>query len=546
MEIDIVTDDCISETDTVLNTPTLFRRSSSKLYQVVDHLERRVQVLSEEIQHHVQREIALESELLLLKQKQPTIKPYVTQYKSSPPDLWHTWTGKEISNLFDSQQDNSQEDNSPENDSQEEMPALLFRLKSSIRDHLPNDTYQMLLDQLETHLDHLASREHENRMREQDRVGRLLNALHISLEKNRMLETDISFILKQQTNKTGSQKQLETKHLYKAQIKQLQQALSTCQEERDEFEMTVEIVRREMETMLEELEDTREQKLRFKNQASRLKAGLEAVRQVDDEQEIDSVQLLLNEAERRATDIDRECKRQALALKSVRKELKEQEENHLGLALKMKREIADLLLTKEKMARKIELLALSDRSDEIDVCGLQTALKAAKTEGVIQRARVHQLEKNYQQQLKNLNQCLADLKEIFNQELSKRNDQCIHREFMKTVEKDQEVWKETQLKEFQKKREIDMLEAHRAIRYLSGQIIDLEDELESLEKRHKSHMHLERQQLQEDYNKKTQRLSLHHQLKQVYLNKNIDILIQKNQTLEILYLDPTHKSKLTP
>lgn len=218
----------------------------------------------------------------------------------------------------------------------------------------------------------------------------------------------------------------------------------------------------------------------------------------------------------------------------MREGLKATEEANQVLVKSMRQEISKLQLSNEQLKRKIELLELSECSgvDEIDTYALQMALKAAKSDGVIQRARVYQLEKYHHQQLADLNDCMTDLQDKFKQELSKRNKLCIHQEFMQTVEKEQGMWKQAQLKEFQKKHDISLVNVYKEIRELSWKIVDLQEELDHMKERHKTEMNIERQKISEEYEKRIQQLLLEHRLKQVQMHSNLEILYQKNMTLK--------------
>ncbi|CEI96870.1 hypothetical protein RMCBS344292_11018 [Rhizopus microsporus] len=559
MEVDLITDDSISETDTVLTTPTYIRRfsscSSSKatLYQVIDGLEKRVHVLENEIQQHVQKEIELESQLAVLKQKQDNsvvvqLCQQIDQFLSSHEkkvshqhSLWDEWTGNELPRLFD-------EDLTPE-DETDTTPVFLLRLKSSINDHATEqpcrDFCQTLLQHIqswETHHYESVLKEHKKRMAEQHRVQRLLEALQKSLSKNRMLERDMSFILKQQKQTkechvSCQRKALMLRNQYEAQVKQLEDALLACREERDEFELTIDMVRKEMERMLEEMEDIKQQRLRYKNQASRLKASLEAIhksQESDDNKEVEAMRMLLNEAERQAIDLDRECKRQALALASVRQQLKLADEKKDELNKTMRQEIKELQITKQRLQRKVDVLEVSERSaaDDTEMCALQVALKAAKTDAIVQRARVYQLEQRYQQEMTGLEAQLVQLQDMFKQELHKKNNQCIHQEFMQTLEKDQVQWKQKQLKEFQKKYETDVLHIHGEVRDLSHQIVELQEELDTEIKRNAAELNLRLKQAQEEHAKRMEHLELQQQMNKAELRDQLEVLYQQNQTLK--------------
>ncbi|CEG66382.1 hypothetical protein RMATCC62417_02975 [Rhizopus microsporus] len=559
MEVDLITDDSISETDTVLTTPTYIRRfsscssSKSTLYQVIDGLEKRVHVLENEIQQHVQKEIELESQLAALKQKQDNsvvvqLCQQIDQFLSSHEkkvshqhSLWDEWTGNELPRLFD-------EDLTPE-DEADTTPVFLLRLKSSINDHATEqpcrDFCQTLLQHIqswETHHYESVLKEHKKRMAEQHRVQRLLEALQKSLSKNRMLERDMSFILKQQKQTkefhvSCQRKALMLRNQYEAQVKQLEDALLACREERDEFELTIDMVRKEMERMLEEMEDIKQQRLRYKNQASRLKASLEAIHKIqesDDNKEVEAMRMLLNEAERQAIDLDRECKRQALALASVRQQLKLADEKKDELNKTMRQEIKELQITKQRLQRKVDVLEVSERSaaDDTEMCALQVALKAAKTDAIVQRARVYQLEQRYQQEMTGLEAQLVQLQDMFKQELHKKNNQCIHQEFMQTLEKDQVQWKQKQLKEFQKKYETDVLHIHGEVRDLSHQIVELQEELDIEIKRNAAKLNLRLKQAQEEHAKIIEHLELQQQMNKAELRDQLEVLYQQNQTLK--------------
>jgi hypothetical protein len=166
------------------------------------------------------------------------------------------------------------------------------------------------------------------------------------------------------------------------------------------------------------------------------------------------------------------------------------------------------------------------------MCALQIALKAAKTDAVVQRARVYQLEQRYQQEMTGLESQLVRLQDMFKQELHKKNNQCIHREFMQILEKDQVHWKQKQLKEFQKKYETDVLHIHGEVRDLSCQMIELQEEMDTVIKRNAAELNLRLKQAQEEHTKRIEHLELQQQMNKAELRDQLEVLYQQNQTLK--------------
>lgn len=563
--------------------------------QQTDMLEKRIQALEHDITEHVKREADLQSQVLMLTEKHkgaPTrqykstltrISKQIDQFlmshdKAKKASCWNDedWTGHELPTLYGEEVcDLSSSPNMS-------IPmVLIFRLKSMLdaaQPELYTEIYRSLNSWQEFYHNKLVT-DKEIKAHEQSRVSRLLEALQKSLLRNKLLKQDhilleekykhdIATLLnniqsKQVVNKEqgdGSEKSFSrTRKLLESQIQKLEKQLFECQDERDEYETTLEMVRREMETMLEELEDTRQQRIRYKTQASRLRAGLEAIqkrqskeednRSTDEEDEEDeedegkeAIRLMYNEAERQAIDLDRECKRQALTLNSIRQELKSTEERYHSIKTEKNRDLKNLQRINQRLMRDFEMLQLekqemsqnlSKAEEDEERFALLVNLKAAKSDAVIQRTKISQLER--QSSLADLNHnFVAGLQDLFQKELeasSGQNDELM-KEMANIIETEQKVWKDESLKTFQKQFDIDLLRVNRELRFLSCKLNDVEDETRVLKARHLEELSLLKYQSNSEFQKKLQQLTTSHQLREQELKNQLESLFQKNQTLQ--------------
>ncbi|KAL9538964.1 hypothetical protein MBANPS3_010558, partial [Mucor bainieri] len=672
----------ISEADTALNTPTgsltdaFVKRfsstsSSCSSYNAVKRkpsitpsnnnkpsspeLVHRIQALEMEVNQLVENEINLKSQLLMLKQQQQK------QGKQSALDRIH----KHIDRFLTSNQQ-QKSDRNASNLSGNELPALFDESDANVDQveagatsvgdttHYPTvDIPSVLILRLKAMIEHfLKSKEgalehgqgemsfctellstldtwqsyqftailHQQfeQRKEQDRVTRLLDALHKSLLRNKLMQKDMNMLAKQYKSNLKSiikdqeqQQQYQkptlkkrrtsvaassashehcekTRLLLECQIQNLEMALCTSQDERDEYEATVEMVRREMETMLEELEDTRQQRLRYKTQASRLRAGLEAIQKkkkrkpsthddddgtMDDDEEDDeeeeedeateAIRLMYNEAERQAVDLDRECKRQALTLDSIRKELKLTEERYQAMKAEKNKQTKLVEQSNRKLARRIEMLELQlathaksdisiattqsstdhqhddsqDHEEQLllyhaKIHALQIALKAAKSDAIVQRTRIYQLER---QSMLDPAQYVVRMQDMFKKELvvpTSPTTTDVHQRLADRIEFEQREWKQRQLMQFQKKFDMDLLRVNRGILTLSSRLTEIEIEADITQSRHSEAMALLRHQINMDFEHKLQKLmALQHQ-KEQELQDQLEVLHQKNQTLQ--------------
>lgn len=569
-----------------------FTPRSPEFYPQQTDLEKRIQALEHDITEHVKREADLQSQVLMLTEKHkgaPT-RQYkytltriskqidhflVTRDKKAACWNQEDWTGNEIPILYG--EEGSETVSAVPNMS---IPmVLIFRLKSMLdaaQPELCTEIYRTLNSWQEFYHNKLVT-DKEIKAHEQSRVSRLLEALQKSLLRNKLMkkdhvllekkyEQDINALLndinnkpdtnKQHNNNKGSEKSFShTKKVLEAQIHSLEKQLFQCQDERDEYETTLEMVRREMETMLEELEDTRQQRLRYKTQASRLRAGLEAIQKrqskgednrsadEDEDEEEDegkeAIRLMYNEAERQAIDLDRECKRQALTLSGIRQELKSTEERYHSIKTEKNRDLKSLQRTNQKLLRDLELLQLekeeasSKVEEDEERFALLVNLKAAKSDAVIQRTKISQLER--QSSLADLNNSfVAGLQDLFQKELdvlSGQNEEMM-KEMAKIIETEQKVWKNDSLKSFQKQFDTDLLRVNRELRFLSCKLNDMEDETRVSKTRHLEELSLLKYQSNSEFQKKIQQITIRHQLKEEELKNQLENLFQKNQTLQ--------------
>lgn len=510
---------------------------------------------------------------------------------------------------------------------------FIYRLKSIVKQyHLQGefcDQFYNTLNAWEQYEDQCQLKVYEQQEKDNNRVSRLMDALNRSLLKNKILRKDSNIIVKKhqsdlkkimkernfykdQINKRMQQKQekrqgFETKQqttidhqmceekmsnlstALNHQIKELDKALLNCQEERDEYESTVEMVRREMESMLEELEDTRQQRLRFKTQASRLRAGLEALQKKkksslreskntnenpsssEDEEEdeaTEAIRLVCKETERQAMDLERECKRQALTLNSVRKELKLAEEKYHTLKNQKNKKLHQLEQDKHELARKVDLLtvekqnlsisldeyqqklneksntlltaASTEDDDEEKLCmyqakiyTLQIALKVAISDASIQRAKIFQLER--QASLLDFSQSIVQLQTAFQSQVAftfQLSEDHVNKRVADSIEHEQALWKSKCENLLQKKYDIGILQANRELRLLSGHIVELEDEIETSKLGHKEELKRVKYQVEEEINKKLQKTISQYKSKEQKLLNELDVLYQTNQTLQ--------------
>jgi hypothetical protein len=653
--------------------PSIIPKSPELVFTNASLEQQKIHALETQLEEHIKRETVLKSQLLTLaaqNQGQSTlnrINQHINQFltnqhqrQEQDESIWNDkqqqWTGNEIPALFgddDGVHDPHVGETSTSNTTNSSSIIFIFRLKAML-DHFTTSTSTTTTTTTTTTTIEFCTElhraldawqevyyttnkiEHEKKVKNQERMTRLLEALHKSVLKNKMMEKDHALLTKQYEldiktlvkERQSYQKQMEqkrrsippikqlttttivnsellhvhcrkslesTKTLLESQIKQLDNALSTCQEERDEYETTLEMVRQEMETMLEELEDTRQQRLRYKTQASRLRAGLEAIQKKrqtsskkhdnqdeddddssDEDEAKEAIRILYNEAERQAVDLDRECKRQALTLDSIRRELKLTEKKHQSVETEKTKQLTLLEQSSRDLTRRIESLevektnlilihreqqrqqhhlltasqseasmtsshsSLEESEDEIShaakIHALQIALKAAKSDAVLYRTKISQLER--QSSLVDLTFYVNRLQEMFQKELAivtsfeHPQQKHQHKEIADSIELEQRQWKQDKLKAFQKQFDIDLLHVDRELRCLSFKLTDLEDETDLIKSRHVQELSLVKHQYRVENKKKLQRVMSSQRMREQELRNQLETLYQKNQTLQ--------------
>ncbi|KAI8063689.1 uncharacterized protein B0P05DRAFT_456469, partial [Gilbertella persicaria] len=300
-------------------------------------------------------------------------------------------------------------------------------------------------------------------------------------------------------------------------LDQLEKQWADCQEEKVEYETTLDMMRREMETILDELEDTKQQRLRYKTQVTRMREALQKRTSFEEDEEKEAMRLLYNEAERQSADLDRECKRQSLALSSLRNEIKSVEAKYQTLKLEKNKQLIQL-------EHHIGQLALKNK----EPCdGVQMALRASKADASLLRTRIYQLEK----QVSVTSHLFYDINQLQFVLQSKSNQANDYQMKANQIEMEQRLWKQEQCKLLRKQHDIDLLNMHRDMRNLASYLCELEDEIEQLKLTHKHELAFFQFQTTIDYERKVQRLYLAQQLKERELEHQMDVLFQKNQTL---------------
>ncbi|RCH81047.1 hypothetical protein CU098_004548, partial [Rhizopus stolonifer] len=363
------------------------------------------------------------------------------------------------------------------------------------------------LESCQTYYDTCLSQHQQGRLKDKESITRLVKALSSSLARNRMLDKHTKVLMKQYKATTAKlsnashNKQNILTIINKLQLRssQLEKQWADCQEEKVEYETTLDMMRREMETILDELEDTKQQRLRYKTQVTRMREALQ------------------KRTKRQSADLDRECKRQSLALSSLRNEIKSVEAKYQTLKLEKNKQLIQL-------EHHIGQLALKNK----EPCdGVQMALRASKADASLLRTRIYQLEK----QVSVTSHLFYDINQLQFVLQSKSNQANDYQMKANQIEMEQRLWKQEQCKLLRKQHDIDLLNMHRDMRNLASYLCELEDEIEQLKLTHKHELAFFQFQTTIDYERKVQRLYLAQQLKERELEHQMDVLFQKNQTL---------------
>ncbi|KAI8390232.1 hypothetical protein BD560DRAFT_442787 [Blakeslea trispora] len=588
-------------------SPKRCSTSSSSSSVITSHshpssLEKKVQALEQQLEQHIKKEISLESQLMILQQqlseKQKRNQPLCRISKRINSFLSHK---QEKVNeavlplkregyqnvLFDeankddhilhslfSAQPLPSTGSSPEPSN---LPTTVFlhRLKSMIQEFNKTSVshpalvdlgidLQCLMDAWQTQYDQAMAKYKQKRLKDQETITQLLRALHRSLLKNRMLEKDTKWLMKRirqttrqsihhypalsnkKKNKSTPQQEIEALELH---VTQLTTMLTHSQEEKEEYETTLEMMRREMEGMLEELEDVRQQRTRYKQQTARLRESVQKILPLqpdealsDQDREKEAIQLLYREAERQTNDLDRECKRQSLALVSLRNELKSTEQRYQSIKLEKNKRLIQLELLNQTLTRQIQ--QLERQSDpEMQAAkdhAYQLALETAATEASLLRTRIYQLEQQ-DAVTKNLFQDINRIEFVFLSSSQPSKQTVNYLELADRIEIEQRQWKQENRKLLKRQHDIDALRMHRELRELASQMSELEYETERLRETHQEELTRYRHQANAHLEKQLQQASLEQKMKEQALRDQLEVLFHQNQTLQqeslVLYVN---------
>ncbi|KAK4520207.1 uncharacterized protein ATC70_008338 [Mucor velutinosus] len=256
----------------------------------------------------------------------------------------------------------------------------------------------------------------------------------------------------------------------KKQLRQhMQSKLNDSKEEQAEMEQVVDDMRQEMEAMIEELNQIKQQRERSEQKSKRLQNDLKAM-QTSSIQDPDflALQSLLRESETQVDQLEADHQEQMDKLEQIKSEFaKEKARIHATHA----HQVNALVLEKEELrARLIKAeqsasIAQSRKVVQVDNSELEEALRrtVAERDGELAKTRF-ELEKSqrHREQLQKVNQRQMQL------ELNTRLNEL-----------------ETSLKS-QYRKDVDTYQVQltRELRNMSGQMVELETELQDLERQH--------------------------------------------------------------
>ncbi|KAI8366503.1 hypothetical protein EDC96DRAFT_480868 [Choanephora cucurbitarum] len=478
------------------------RCSTSSSLTTLSHnlLESKIQALEQQLEHRIQKEIALESQLIILQQQ--------LQDKTNQP---LSRISKRINSFLSHKEQ------------QKQQQDFSFELK--------RDTYQNIL--FDDHQDysiltHLFS-------------PSAILPVHSEVPSNASTSVFLHRLkfMVQEFNKSEHPALIDIGMDLHCLIESwethyshtIANKLAHVQEEKEEYETTVEMMRREMEGMLEELEDMRQQRTRYKQQAARLRESVQKRIQhdeMDEEKEKEeATQLLYREAERQANDLDRECKRQSLALISLRNELKSTEQKYQSIKLETNKRLIQL----EQLNQVLTWELKQTHDLAAKEYGLEKALEAAIAEASLLRTRIYQLER--QEGLTKL--LFQDINRIEFVLLSKTQPSkqiANYLELADRIEIEQRQWKQENRKLLKRQYDIDALRMHRESRELASQMSELEYEVERMKEAHKKELALCQHQANANLERQLQQSYLTQKIKEQELRDQLEVSFQKNQTLQ--------------
>jgi hypothetical protein len=315
-----------------------------------------------------------------------------------------------------------------------------------------------------------------------------------------------------------------------------QSELVACKKERDQLDIKVESMQRQVDHLTEELEDTKKQRTRFKSQANRLRVGLEAIQRRnqnsddEDDQQDESLRLMYNEAERRATDLDRESKRQILSMNSLREELKSIHEMKNILKIESQEKINHLEMEITRLKQEAERKPLIKTSSIRSISSVsQIDLEAAQADAHSQKSRVQQLERQCHSSLE-LNNMLKEVQLVFQNELEQEK---LHVQTLANqIREERTIWEENIYQEFQKRYDVDRIQFTRQIRTLSFRLSELEQDMDRQKSQHQHERTLLKTELVSEYEKRLLKLKGLYRKKETEFTMMNESLSLKNQTMQ--------------
>ncbi|KAI8985804.1 hypothetical protein BDB01DRAFT_786390 [Pilobolus umbonatus] len=570
-----------------------------------DSPEKKIELLELQLSKHIKRESDLEREIASLKQqKLRSQKQFSNKKKYLLPSqnnssidgsIWKDlmiWTGTELPSLFG--YEHTENKYMHQDITSEDITSVYIeRLRNKLQFYVDSadniqdiESYRSLIFQL--HEDVVFSLNSWNEfnnhqhLKEETSVQRLLKALDQSLIRNRQMENDTSIIIQQYESQIKSVIQMmsnkqdtdrihlasdtihhhhacqkilaKTQTVLEAEITRLKTTLAQYQDEKDEYETTLEMVRSEMKMMMEELEESRQQALRYKTQANRLRAGLETIQRREREEcvhnddminENTAVHLMYDVIESQLIGLEQESQEQAFVLAEINKSANAAEKRYHQSILEKNKEIREFQCAQQMMKSQLELLLLEKKEllDYIEqaseenadrnkllatISSLESTLKATRVSHDLQTTRIRQLEQQHCVSLGELESSLKELEDIFRKRLDRAE---ISKEIAVQIEHEQASWRNRQKMEYEKKHAIDQLNINRENRFLSCQLVEIEDEVNALKRGHQEALVLLQHNIQSSHDRIVQDMIIQNQMNKRTLTAQCDTLYQQNQAL---------------
>jgi chromosome segregation ATPase len=317
--------------------------------------------------------------------------------------------------------------------------------------------------------------------KERQRNTRLVQALQrLSRQKYTACQTE------KQANKLQLI-QMQSLHQAEKQTlkKQWQAKIDASVEEQQEMEQVLDDMRREMETMLDELDQVKQQRERYQQKSTRLELDLKSTMSGVQDEDDPVLQNLLREAETRIDQLEADLEEQTIRisklkqtstkdLETIKSRMSALHSQQVGALIAEKEELRSRLVKAERSAAEFALsveVENKKRAAKPHDSELEHALRRTVAEKDGELAKVQFELKKMQKQTEQLH---TFAEKQMQRELKTR---------MEELESDLRS---------QYKKQFDANQVHltRELRELSGQIVELEAELQGLERQHEQDMRL--------------------------------------------------------